>query len=170
MSRSKGSRYERRLVDFHDAAGYMVMKSPSSGSATKREQPDVLVGRDIDDEREAIAYEQKYIGKNASHVYLSGDELDALERFARIFGATPRVSVRWHGRKTFFVYALDDVRSQPTSGDAENYRVDIDAPDQLVELSDDGGPGVTPAAVSKGVRLDTFGVDESERENGGDTR
>lgn len=140
MAKSKGDRYERRLVDFLDAAGYAVMRAPSSGSATTRDLPDVL-GLRLEDR---VAIEQKYIGESDGHTYLDGEELEALERFADVADATPLVTARWRGTKTFYVYELPELRLEETDGG--NVRLDPST-DWSIRLSDDGGPGLEPDGV-----------------------
>lgn len=151
MSKEKGSRYERRLVNTLDEAGFGVMKSPSSGSGTEREQPDVLAGRD----GERIALEVKYVGEGDDYTYLSAEELEALEVFAEIFDAAPRVAGRWWRDASFYLYRLEDLA--PTETDSGNVRLEREALDEDMKLSD-GGPGVTAAALEAGATI--LGEDE----------
>lgn len=98
-----GTRVEREVVNALDEAGFRVMRSPSSGSATTRDQPDVLVGRN----GKSWAFEIKY--RSGDRVQFSADEIDALTRFARGFGAAPLVIVRWRGDTTLYVYSLPSI-------------------------------------------------------------
>lgn len=99
--RSKGSKYERHLVDWFDDAGYAVMKSPSSGSGTSRDQPDVLV---VKNGTSNLAIEVKYIGDSSGRVYLDPEELSALSRFSHAAQASPIVAVRWKMDPTFYLF------------------------------------------------------------------
>jgi len=132
VSKSKGDRYERRLVNLLDAAGFVVMRSPSSGSATEREQPDVYAARD----GERYAFEVKYLGQGEDYTYLDGEEIEALEEFARVADAIPLVVGRWWRKPTFRLYFG---RELPET-DGGNYRLDRDVPP--IEVLSDGGGGL----------------------------
>lgn len=151
MSKDKGSRYERRLVNTLDEAGYGVMRSPGSGGGTEREQPDVLAGR----EGERVAIELKYVGEGDDYTYLSAEEVAALRRFGEIFHAVPRVAGRWWRDASFYLYDLDEL--ERTETDSGNYRLEREALDEDTKISD-GGAGVTAAGLAAGARL----VDEDE--------
>ena len=90
MSNSKkGDRVERSLVKWLYRHGWAVIRAPASGGATQRELPDVLAGNG----ERVLAVEVKSSRSDA--VYLSSDEVEALERFALSFGALPVVAVRF---------------------------------------------------------------------------
>jgi len=112
MSNAKGDRRERELVNELDGAGFAVMRAPASGSATERELPDVLAG---DGER-FYAIEAK--SSAGDPIYLDGDEVYALVYFARNFGATPRIGVRFD-REDWYFFHPDDLHKT----DGGNYRV-----------------------------------------------
>ena len=48
MSGKKGSRYERELVNRFESCGWGALRCPSSGGATDRELPDVIVGKNAE--------------------------------------------------------------------------------------------------------------------------
>jgi len=101
MSNSKGDRLERELVTKLDDAGFAVMRAPASGAATERELPDVLAGNgDI-----FLAIEAK--ARAEDHIYLSGEEVEALVYFSRNFGAKPRVGVRYDREDWVFFHPAD---------------------------------------------------------------
>jgi len=145
MSKSKGDRYERRLVNLFADAGYMVMRSPSSGSATTRAQPDVLTLRD----GERLAFEVKYEGSADGIVYLDREEIDALCTFATVSGATPMVVVRWKRDGAFYLYGVEQL--DETEGG--NFRVTREmcgaARATLADPEVKRGHGRTVAAVEK---------------------
>jgi Holliday junction resolvase len=151
MSKQKGTKWENRLVNILDEAGFGVMRSPSSGSATDREQPDVLAGRP----GERIALEVKYIGQGDDYTYLDGKEIEALERFGEIFDAAPRVAGRWWRDASFYIYTLDELEKTETDGG--NYRLEREPLVEDARISD-GGAGVTVDGLAAGARL----VDEDE--------
>lgn len=76
-----------------DEEGFAVIKSPSSGSATKRDQPDFVVG----DSRTGllIAGEAKSTRKDARTI--PEGEAEQLRRFAERFGAEPVIAFYWIG-------------------------------------------------------------------------
>jgi Holliday junction resolvase len=88
-SNSKGDRNEREIVNFLDYLGWAVIRVPASGSATERDLPDAIVGRD----GRSVAFEAKSSGGDP--IYLDGEEVDALERFADDFGAEARIAVKF---------------------------------------------------------------------------
>lgn len=101
----KGSTYERELVNRFDAAGWGSLRLPSSGSATERDLPDILVGRpQIRTEHtlagesvrqittEAWAIELKS-GK-ATTLYVDAQEVADLKAFAETWGARPLLAAR----------------------------------------------------------------------------
>lgn len=88
-SNSKGDANERELVNHLDDDGWVVMRAPASGSATERELPDVLAGRD----GVFIAVECKRSGDDV--VYIDEEEVEALEYFADNFGAVAQLSIRF---------------------------------------------------------------------------
>lgn len=98
MSQAKGDRRERELVNRLDAAGFAVIRSPASGSATQREQPDVLAG----DGDTFYAIEAK--SSSGDPIYLTGEEVEALVYFARNFGAKARIGVRFDREDWYFFH------------------------------------------------------------------
>jgi Holliday junction resolvase len=112
-SNEKGDRRERQLVNALDEAGFAVMRAPASGSATARELPDVLAGNgDV-----FYAIEAKSSGGDP--IYLDNEEVyDLVHVFARNFGATPRIAVRFD-REDWYFFHPDDVHQT----DGGNYRV-----------------------------------------------
>jgi Holliday junction resolvase len=112
-SNEKGDRRERQLVNALDAAGFAVMRAPTSGSATARELPDVLAG-DGD-----VFYAIEAKSSAGAPIYLDNEEVYGLVHvFARNFGATPRIGVRFD-REAWSFFHPDDVHQT----DAGNYRV-----------------------------------------------
>lgn len=100
VQNKKGSRTERRLVEFLDEDGWTPMRAPSSGSSTDRDLPDVIFARD----GEVVVTETKSSGGDP--IYLDGAEIDALTRFGRAFGAHIFVSAHF-----------DVVHGDPAYGD-----------------------------------------------------
>lgn len=97
-SGQKGSRYEREIVGYCRDAGYGALRIPSSGSATTRDLPDVLVGHPDMGLSNLLAIECK--SGSATTLYVDGAEVDALESFAQTWGATAYLSARRTTRGT----------------------------------------------------------------------
>lgn len=132
-SSSKGAARERELVNRFDAAGWGALRLPSSGSATKRELPDVLTGRgerftdwslDVNTDEvvdnghdyecmELWAIELKSGAQTT--LYVDEQEVDDLEAFASSWGARPLLGARF----TF--------NSGEHYGETDTYLVDPDA-------------------------------------------
>lgn len=112
MSHSKGSRTERELVRKLAEAGFAVIRAPASGSATARDQPDVLAG----DSETFYAIEAKSSADD--RIYLDGAEVASLVYFARNFGAKSRIGVRFDEMDWYFFHP-DDLHKT----DGGNYRV-----------------------------------------------
>lgn len=94
-------RHERDLLAAFEDAGYAGMRAPSSGSATDRDLPDVLVGkRDHADRDLSRAYALELKTTSSTTAYADASEVDALERFAESFGARPRLVAKFKGRGT----------------------------------------------------------------------
>lgn len=157
MARGPGTRRENELVDLFDQAGFSVIRSPSSGSRTDRDQPDVLasiaVQSDTDDgdmTPVAIAAEVKY---GAPPRNLTGEEAAGLERFALDFGAVPVAAVRYKGQRSFFLVSIRDMMrtdsgnwSTDSGGDTLPWlvRLDYDSDGDLTAVT---GPDNQPIAV-----------------------
>ena len=101
---SMGTKVERQFVNDLDEAGFRVMRSPSSGSGTGRDQPDVLAGR----HGHSWAFEVKY--RSSDRLQLSREEVEALESFAGGFGAKPLIAARWRGDTTVYLHSTPGLR------------------------------------------------------------
>jgi len=99
----KGTTAERNLVNLLDDAGFAVMRSPASGAATQRAQPDVLAG----DGTNLYAFEAKRF--SGSQTYLSQDEVMALREFAENMGAIPAIAGRPNVNPGDRAWGNDDV-------------------------------------------------------------
>lgn len=116
MSAAKGARYERKLVRLLDDTGYTALRLPSSGSATDRDLPDILAGEPVEGSHgqrlsKAMALELK--SGRATTLYVESEEVAALERFARGFGATPYLCARPTTRDSetaYYCVRPDDAR------------------------------------------------------------
>lgn len=123
-SNKKGDRREREIINFLDGNGWAVIRAPASGSATERELPDVLFGNgDV-----FIASEIK--ASSGDPIYLSGEEVEALDYFATSFGAQAKIGVKFdlsrddeawgnEDRPGFWFIDTDDLYET----DGGNYRV-----------------------------------------------
>ncbi|MFB6197043.1 MAG: Holliday junction resolvase Hjc [Halobacteriaceae archaeon] len=92
----KGDRRERELVNLLDNHDFAVLRAPASGSATKREVPDVLAGNgDV-----FLALEVKSSGGDP--IYIDKKEVKGLQFFAEKFGATPFLGIRFDRMDWYF--------------------------------------------------------------------
>ena len=111
-SQAKGDRRERELVNRLDAAGFAVIRAPASGSATQREQPDLLAGNGD------VFYAVEVKSSAGNPIYLTGEEVEALIYFSRNFGAKARIGVRFDREDWYFFHPGDLYVT-----DGGNYRV-----------------------------------------------
>lgn len=125
LNSKKGDRNERTIVNCLDALGFAVMRAPSSGSATKRELPDVLAGR------KGLFYAVEAKRYSSERVYIDAREVKDLNHFGEMFGAKSRIAVRfdlergdpaWGDGMRYGAYLWDPADLYQT--DSGNYRVD----------------------------------------------
>lgn len=112
MGRSKGDRRERELVNKLYENEFGVMRTPSSGSSTKRELPDCLAGNG----EYIYAFEAK--SSSGPPIYIEEQKIEGLEYFAEKFDCAPVVAVRFDRESWYFLHP--DWLYRTESG---NYRV-----------------------------------------------
>jgi len=154
MASGQGTVRENELVRILDALGFSVIRSPSSGSRTKREQPDILASKG----GWAIALESKY-GDPPSN--LDADEVPALQDFADDYEAPAVVSLRYKRDKTF--YLVDPWSLDRT--DSGNYSVPSDHTQVAwgVRIEYEGtGADVAPTSISDFRGRTLFDQDEDD--------
>lgn len=140
MSAAKGSRYERQLVTILHDQGYGVSRTPSSGSASDRDLPDILAG-------EPVFESDSYVGVPKSRpwaielkvgdqttLYVEEYEVDALRSFANRFGAQPYLVARYtsHDSPTSYFFVKPD-RARITDGGRYGLPVD-DITERAIEV------------------------------------
>jgi Holliday junction resolvase len=122
-----GTRIERRLVNTFSDIGWGALRTPTSGSATDRDLPDVLTGRPLSDpeysegiEAGSDAYAIEVKATQGTTAYAGRDELAGLTRFADAFGAQPLVAAYFKQqggeRSRFYLVPLDELRMTAKSG------------------------------------------------------
>lgn len=112
----RGSDVERELARKLDKANYHVIRSPSSGGGTARDQPDLAFAH----KRQKVVLELKYTGDNTA--YFTEEEVNALRRFGAAFDANVALCVRWKGDTDFYVCDPEEARRTPEG----NYAIDQD--------------------------------------------
>lgn len=115
---NKGTRIERELVNLLRDLGFMVLRSPASGSATEAVLPDVTAGNGEDC---ILALELKaWKGDRAE--YFEEAEVAALVTFARRFheDCVPLLAIRWNRDTNIYVRHAEDERLHRT--DSGNVR------------------------------------------------
>lgn len=124
MASGQGTVRENELVRIFDALDFAVIRSPSSGSRTERDQPDVLASdKPRSHAKRAYALESKY-GDPPSN--LSPDEVDGLVAFAEKFDAWAYIALRYKRDKSFYLVPPGDLERT----DSGNYSVPSD-PDSV---------------------------------------
>ncbi len=158
-SNQKGDRRERQLVNALDDAGFAVMRAPASGSATSRELPDVLAGNG------EVFYAIEAKSSAGQPIYLDNEEVYALVSvFAKNFGATPRIAVRFD-REDWYFFHPSDVHET----DGGNYRVKkerIEAPeaetiDDLLARAEETDDGADVRQVLEAFDAGALDLDEA---------
>lgn len=142
-SGAKGSKYERELVERFRADSWGALRLPSSGGATERELPDVLAGtrNQFPDPyyNDALWAVELKAGK-ATTLYVEGDEVGALQTFARRWGARPLLGARSTQRGTStatYLVRPEDARG-PTDGGRYGLPV-ADVRERAYAVVSDGG-------------------------------
>lgn len=96
----KGGRRERELVNLLNNNGFAVLRAPASGAAAQRELPDALAGNGD----EFYALEAK--SRSDERFYVDGREIEDLFYFAMMFGAKPRLAVRFDNEDWYFIHPI----------------------------------------------------------------
>jgi len=92
VTRSKGDRHERNLVDALETDAFRCMRGPSSGSSTTRELPDVLAGSGTKDL--LLAIEAK--SSSGDPIYIEAEKVASLVEFAHGAGAIALLAARFN--------------------------------------------------------------------------
>ncbi len=128
-SNRKGDRRERELVNALDEAGFAVMRAPASGAATARELPDVLAGNGD------VFYAIEAKSSSGDPIYLDNEEVYALVQvFARNFGATPRIAVRFDREDWFFFHPSDVHETEGGNYRVKRERIEADEAETIEDL------------------------------------
>ncbi len=106
MNLKKGIRDEYEIIHKLDRLGFAVLRSPSSGSGTKLDRPDIVAGR----KGTHIAIEVKSTRKEI--LYIERKSVEQLVRFSDKFGATPLVAVKFI-HKGWFLFEPQDLTLTP---------------------------------------------------------
>lgn len=99
-SSRKGARYVRECINAFVDAGWGAMAAPASGSATERDLPDLVAGRQVFAVTATKLYAIEHKCGDATTLYVDADEVDALEAFCERFGATPLLGARFTTQTT----------------------------------------------------------------------
>jgi Holliday junction resolvase len=133
-SNRKGDRRERELVNALDDAGFAVMRAPASGAATARELPDVLAGNGD------VFYAIEAKSSSGDPIYLDNEEVYALVHvFARNFGATPRIAVRFDREDWVFFHPSDVHETDGGNYRVKRERIEADEAETIADLLARGG-------------------------------
>ena len=114
MSKKKGSRLERELINkFFETGSHIALRAAGSGS-TPLPCPDLIVGSN----GKILAIECK-AGKGAR--YIKKKQIEELTEFSRIFGAEPLVGTRFNNTEWLFLQ-LQDLKVSKTGN---NFVIDL---------------------------------------------
>jgi len=97
MSKSKGTYYERQLVKAFWDAGFGVMRAPTSGGATSRALPDLVVGNG------KVYYAIEVKMRRELPLYIEEEQIEELKEFSRRFGAKPFIAVKLYRKDWTFI-------------------------------------------------------------------
>lgn len=100
MSYRKGAQAERRLIEILRKKGFACVRVAGSGRA-RFEQPDIVASNS----HRIFSIECKHI--NDDCIYIPKQEVRALMRFSKRFGAEPVIAVRF--KRTWQFWLLDDI-------------------------------------------------------------
>lgn len=87
-AKTKGSKYERELVQRFWDAGFGVIRAPTSGGATSRALPDIVAGNG----RVYYAIEVKM--RRKFPIYIRREQVRELEEFSERFGAKAFIAIK----------------------------------------------------------------------------
>lgn len=108
-SKSKGSRYERKLVGALRSQGFFARRAGSSGSGGTDESYDVIAAKD----GKVYVIELKFVSSGRTRFDSDkihgtqgngSDDHDGLVGIAKQFGATPLLVSRFSGDTTFYAF------------------------------------------------------------------
>ncbi|MCD6148132.1 Holliday junction resolvase [bacterium] len=111
MSKSRGTYYERKLVNAFWEAGFGVMRAPTSGGATSRALPDIVAGNG------KVYYAIEVKMKKELPVYIREEQVEEIKEFSRRFGAKAFIAVKLPYKEWRFVPV------ELLSKNGKNYRV-----------------------------------------------
>ena len=102
----KGYSEERDLVHKLWDRNFAAMRAPASGGATKKPLPDIIAGNG----EIYLAIEVKTTSKDK--LYIDSSQIDALEEFSNIFGATTYIGVKFKYTNWLFLKPEDVQRTK----------------------------------------------------------
>lgn len=108
MSKSKGARYERELVNLFYDDGWFAQRVATSGSATDHELPDVQAARN----GVVLVIELKYCADD--NIYVDAEKVGGLIWLAQHLDAQARLVARWKGDATFYAWKPSDLEPTPS--------------------------------------------------------
>lgn len=113
MVSKKGVRRERQFAREVDERGGAVMKSPASGSATKREQPDHIFSFG-----DGVIVDE-FKTSSGGPIYVDAEEVEQLLWVAEMFGAKAYIVTRFDGDTEYYFHRIDQMHETPGG----NYRM-----------------------------------------------
>jgi len=113
-TKSKGTYYERSVMNIFDTYGYASIRTLGSGGGTKKPKPDIITSNGTN----TYAIEVKQ--RNSNVLYISWSQINELKRFSITFGATPLIVYKF-GRRPFKVIEANSIQKN----NSKNYKITI---------------------------------------------
>jgi len=146
---SKGDRYERAFVNLftNTDTNWHAQRAAASGSGTTANLPDITFAHD----GTSFAAELKTIAQDTPHLYISKDEMQALQDYAAAYGMRPVALGRWKGTRAYYIWNPNEMYR--TDGGAYRGSQDDNAWAAKIRDPDGSATGVAPGELS-GDRLE----------------
>lgn len=113
-TKSKGSYYERSVMNIFDTNGYASIRTLGSGGGTKKPKPDIVTSNGTN----TYAIEVKQ--RNTDTLYISWNQIQELKKFSSTFGATPLIVYKF-GKRPFRVIEANSIQKN----NLKNYKITI---------------------------------------------
>jgi Holliday junction resolvase len=115
----RGIEDERNLVRLLWRKGFVAIRVTASGAATKMPRPDIIAGNGVRNIQYAI--EAKTTGSKT--LYLDKESIEQLLEFAKRFGCTPILAVKFKRRRKPWIFLRP---SDLNLTEGKNYRLTLD--------------------------------------------
>jgi holliday junction resolvase Hjr len=108
FTKAKGTKAERELIHMFWEKGWAALRVAGSGSI-RYPSPDIIAGNNL----RKLAVECKAVAGMTK--YISLEQVEELNSFARIFGAEPWIGVRFDKMNWYFIGTADLVKTESSA-------------------------------------------------------